>query len=339
MSDITVSQQLEKVWGYYDGLYASYLISIGVECGLFEAMEGRKAVSASELAAKLGLHEPYIEVWCQTAYRFELLDVDSESKYVMQPHLDEILVDKSSLRYQGAFFRFHVESAHGLLSNIPEYYKSGETIGLPEMSADLGRPLMNALHKQYSLFLNQLSDQDRLKKKLIQPFKLLDIGCFSGGFIIKLAQEYPHAFFWGIDSDSYVINTAEKQIKELGLAQMVSVEAIGGQDINYIEEFDIITLCLTLHEIPLDIKDTVLQKAYSALKLDGVLLIIEIAYPGQIEDFRGPRYRHGIIDQFMETAMGTHHMTEYEQEQKLLEIGFKDIQRINQGLDFITAVK
>ena len=44
---------------------------------------------AKELAEKLGLHELYLKIWCQTAYFFEILDYDEEDRYKFERFLDK----------------------------------------------------------------------------------------------------------------------------------------------------------------------------------------------------------------------------------------------------------
>lgn len=65
------------------------------------------------------MHEPYIEIWCQTAYHYELLDLDNEGKYVLQTYLDEFLVDKNNLKNMGARFHLFTNIVGERLRNYP----------------------------------------------------------------------------------------------------------------------------------------------------------------------------------------------------------------------------
>ncbi len=341
MTGITEEQQQRKLKSMLDGFYASHLISIGVECGLFEAIHKKDGITYLDLAAELGLHEPYIEIWCHTAYHFELLDLDNEGKYVLQPFLDEFLADRNGLKSMAARFRLFVNVAGDRLKQYPGYYKSG---GIAEEYSDERSRLCAAAsdtgHQAILFYFSILPDEDRLKKKLAQPFKLLDIGCGSGGFIIKMAQAYRHGQLWGHDPILHGIDTANEQIKKLGLEGRVSVVKSGGEETDYREEYDIVSLFITFHELLLHVKQKVMEKAYQSLKQDGLLLIVDFAYPGRIEDFRNSEYAPGVLDQFTETTLGIRHLAAEKQEEMFEKIGFKALQRTSmQGMDIITALK
>jgi len=134
-----------------------------------------------------------------------------------------------------------------------------------------------------------------------------------------------------------------KKISQQQLESSVTVQNIGGHQLTYSNEFDLISMSVTLHEIiPPDLRPMVLEKAYEALKPGGFLMILDFPYPNKIEDVRNPMYDMGIFDQFYETVMGTVHLTTDEQAELLTRVGFKDIKRMNIGkgmFEFVTATK
>ena len=78
------------------------------------------------------------------------------------------------------------------------------------------------------------------------------------------------------------------------------------------------------------------------MKKDGYLLVLDLAYPAKLEDFRNPIYDYGILDQFYEICIGTVHLNSDQQDEILANAGFKNIQRmpIGEGMfGFITATK
>ena len=71
-------------------------------------------------------------------------------------------------------------------------------------------------------------------------------------------------------------------------------------------------------------------------------MILDFPYPSSLKDFRNPLYEYGIMDQFYETAIGTVHLNNNEQNELLTEVSFKNIQRVPVGkgmFDFITSTK
>ena len=120
------------------------------------------------------------------------------------------------------------------------------------------------------------------------------------------------------------------------------MENIAGEDLDYEDEFDMVSMALTLHEIPPDVRPSVVQKAHQGLKSGGQLLILDFPYPSRLADFRDPMYDMGIYDQYYEAAIGTVHLTTAEQTEMLTKVGFKEIQRMDVGkgmLEFVTVTK
>ncbi len=102
---------------------------------------------------------------------------------------------------------------------------------------------------------------------------------------------------------------------------------MGGEELPFIDEFQVASMVLTLHEFPSDIRFSIIEKAYQALTDSGKLLVFDFSYPESLDDFRNPANAPAVIDQFDETALGIQHLTDNEVDEMLTEAGFKDIQR------------
>lgn len=149
--------------------------------------------------------------------------------------------------------------------------------------------------------------------------------------------------FVGVDPIAYSVEQAGKKISELGLEEQVSVENVGGEALPHEDEFDMISMLVTFHEIIPDVRVKVMESAYRALKNGGTLLIVDFKYPSTLENFKNPEYNFGVIDQFMETCLGVTHLNRQEQNEFFTGLRFKDIQQndiqgIN-GIELITATK
>ena len=224
----------------------------------------------------------------------------------------------------------------------PEYFRTGEIVESyhePEMSKMAYETTKNI----YLAFLFMiLPNNEHLKQMLDEGIKFLDIGCGNGSLIIQLAEAFANSKFVGVNPDIHGIEAAKAAISHLGLEDRVSVEHMGGEDLAYKDKFDMACMVVTLHEIPPDVREKVLEKAYQTLKTGGYLLILDFPYPSKLEDFRNPMYDYGILDQFYEMCMGTVHLNMQEQEEMLSRAGFKDIQRapVGKGMfEFVTAKK
>jgi SAM-dependent methyltransferase len=344
MDEVTGKTQMAKLRGFEKGFMATHLINIGARVGVFEKLNEAKeeGLPISDLADMLGLHELYVKFWCQTAYHFEILDCDDRGRFKLQPFFDEILGDKNHFRNYLINISMDVDIIGKGLVDAPEYFRTGKTIGGIQNS-EMAKTAYGTTKNIYLAFLFMIFPKnEHLKQLLDGGIKFLDIGCGDGTLIIQFAQAFANSKFVGVNPDIHGIEAAKATISQLGLEDRVSVENIGGETSSYTDEFDMVCMVVTLHELPPDVREEVVAKAYQALKTGGYLLILDFPYPSKLEDFRNPMYDYGILDQFFETIMGTVHLNKQEQEEMLSNSGFKDIQRapVGKGMfEFVTATK
>jgi ubiquinone/menaquinone biosynthesis C-methylase UbiE len=343
MAELSSGKQMAKIRNFEKGFMATHLINLGAKLGIFESLnENKEGIAVSDLASTLGLHEPYIKIWCQTAYYFEILDADDQGRFKLQPFLDEILGDKTHFKNYLATISLSTDLVGPGFPEALDHYRTGGTI-VPFDSAEFSEAVYESSKNIPLVFLFMIFPKlEHLKQSLEQGIKFLDIGCGNGNLIIQLAQAFSKSTFVGVGIDGFGIEAAKKTIAKLGLEQRVSVENIGGEDITYNEEFDMATMVVTLHEISPEVREKVVEKVYRALKSGGKLLVLDMIYPSTLEDFRNPACDYGVLDQFFEACMGTVHLNREEQDELLTKIGFKNIQRmpIGKGIfDFLTAEK
>jgi SAM-dependent methyltransferase len=343
MEELSSGKQMAKIRNFEKGFMATHLINLGAKLGIFESLnENKEGLAASDLASTLGLHEPYVKIWCQTAYYFEILDADDQGRFKLQPFLDEILGDKTHFKNYLANISLSADLIGPWFPETPDYYRTGGTIPSYD-SAETSKAGYATTKNIPLVFLFMIFPKlEHLKQSLEQGVKFLDIGCGNGNLMIQLAQTFSNSTFVGVNPDRFGIEAAKKTIAKLGLEQQISVENKGGEDIAYSEEFDMATMVVTLHEILPEVRGKVVEKIYQALKSDGKLLVLDLIYPSTLEDFRNPTCDYGVLDQFYEACIGTVHLNREEQDELLTQVGFKNIQRmpIGKGIfDFLTAEK
>ena len=341
MEEISAKTQVAKIRSFEKGFIAIHLINLGAELGIWEALYKEKdGLTISDLAARLNLHEPYLKIWCQTAYHYQILDADKQGRFKLQPFLDEVLGDKTHFRNYLANIAMDVK----IIGTFPiaiELFRTGryaETYNSPEFSETAYGPTKNI----YLAFLYLiLPKAEHLKQKLEQGIRFLDIGCGNGNFIIQLAQVFRNSTFVGVTPDIHGVKSARSTISQLGLGNRVTVEHTGGESMSYKDEFDMASMVLTLHEIRPAVREEVVKKAYQALKKNGRLLVLDFPYPNKLEDFRNPIFDFAIIDQAFECFGGFFHLENEQQNEIIVNAGFTNIQRMSIGkmFDFITAIK
>ncbi|MEE8373814.1 MAG: class I SAM-dependent methyltransferase [Dehalococcoidia bacterium] len=343
MEEISAERQMAKIGDFQRGFKAIHLINIGAKLGVFQALnEAKEGIRVSELASKLGLYEPYLKIWCQTAYCFEILDCDKEGRFKFQPFMDEVLGNASSAGNHLSGINLVVNVTGERLKDSADYYHTGRimesyTPERSEMVAEATRMLHRVI---ISGPLPMLSEDDPIRQMLDQGIRFLDVGCGRGDFIIELAQSFGNSRFTGIDPVPHGIEGGKRIISQLGLEERVSLEHSGGEELPYNDEFDIVGMVLVFHEILPDVRVRVVAEAYQALRKDGKLWMIDFSYPVGLEDFRNTLYGPGVIDQFDETCLGVVHLNAHQQNGMLSDAGFTDIQRTSlRGIDTITATK
>ena len=343
MEEISAKTQMAKIRNFEKGFMATHLVNLGARLGVFEALhEDKNGITVPVLAAKLGVHEPYLKIWCQTAYHFEILDSDEKGRFKLQPFLDEILGDKSHFRNYLANIAMDVDIIGKGFRQSAGAFRTGNPYPLydtPEFSEMVYESTKNiALAFLFMIF----PKNEHLKQRLEKGIRFLDIGCGNGSLVIQLAQAFGNSTFVGIGPDVHGIKSAKAVISKLELEGRVSMQYLGGEKLTYKDEFEMVSMVVTLHEIPPALRQKTVENAYRALTQDGCLLVLDFPYPDKLEDFRNPRYNYGILDQFYEICADCVHLTNEQQDDLLSAAGFKNIQRVPIGkgmFDFITATK
>jgi ubiquinone/menaquinone biosynthesis C-methylase UbiE len=343
MEEVSSGSQMVKIRNFERGFIATHLINLGSKLNLFETLNGSKeGIASQELAVALGLHEPYVKVWCRTAYHYGILDCDEQEKFRLQPHLGDILGDRSHLKNYLANIAVSVDCVGKLVEDFPDYYRTGQIVENPytcEVSKAVSETTKN-MHLAFAFMI--FPKNEALRQKLDQGARLLEIGCGQGALLTQLAQAFGNSTFVGVDPDNHGIEAARNKIGQMGLSDRVSVENIGGEDLRYDGEFDIVLMVVSLHEVRPDVRHRVVEKAYQALKTGGQIIILDFPYPSKIEDFRNPMYDMAILEQFFEICLGFVHLNTQERNEMLAKAGFKDLLQmaIGKGMfELVTATK
>ena len=339
LASMDPESQEAKIRAYERGYRAVYLINLGLQFGLFSALCSSSetadsgGLTARNLADRLSLYEPYLKIWLQTAYHFELLDCDSRGRFKLQPYMAEVL---------GVNTGAEPVATNNGSSALARYILTG--VAAPRTrSPEESLATSRATQSIYLVFLSYILEKfDSLKQLMDKGIRFIDVGCGSGNLIVELALTFPNSTFKGIDTDIHGIERAESSSYAIGIEERVSFEDMAAEEVDSCEEFDVACMVATLHEILPEDRPLALKNIYQALTPGGRLIILDFPYPEKIEDFRNQRYDIGIIEQFFEAPGGVVHLCANEQDNLLKQAGFYDIQRsdLNKGMfDLIMAVK
>ena len=128
----------------------------------------------------------------------------------------------------------------------------------------------------YDVFELILSDVRNQITKEINPINksVLDVATGTGSLAIDLSKSAEKVI--GIDLSSKMLDVAEKKRKNDNLSfLLMDASCMKFND----EEFDLVTISLGLHDMPLDIRTLVLKEVKRVLKRDGKLYILEYDLP------------------------------------------------------------
>lgn len=118
-----------------------------------------------------------------------------------------------------------------------------------------------------------------IRKNAIQQINpsnksVLDVATGTGSLAVELSNSAKRVV--GIDLSSQMLDVAEKKRKKNNLSYLqMDASKMKFDD----EEFDIVTISLGLHDMPLEIRTLVLEEIKRVLKKDGKLLILEHDLP------------------------------------------------------------
>ena len=128
----------------------------------------------------------------------------------------------------------------------------------------------------YDVFELILSDVRNQITKEINPINksVLDVATGTGSLAIDLSKSAEKVV--GIDLSSKMLDVAEKKRKNYNLSfLLMDASCMKFND----EEFDLVTISLGLHDMPLDIRTLVLKEVKRVLKRDGKLYVLEYDLP------------------------------------------------------------
>jgi S-adenosylmethionine-diacylgycerolhomoserine-N-methlytransferase len=102
-----------------------------------------------------------------------------------------------------------------------------------------------------------LLGRDRLIDELVPPpgGRVLEIGCGTGRNLIRAAQKYPEALFYGIDISAEMLQTARTEIAKAGLSERIFIaqadaESFSGNALFRRDQFDRVFFSYSLSMIP-----------------------------------------------------------------------------------------
>jgi len=339
--EVAAKAQTAKIFEWRRGFDAIFLISLGVQLGLFRTFAEKPGATSKEIAARLGLHLPFLEIWCTTAYSLELLEVDTDSRFRLAPFWESILANPTHPRYLGSLVQLLTEFATEDFRRYLDGFRSGRTVPFQGRSNTFARLVAEATAGLNTVMVRKvLPVLPGLVDRLTRGGMILDIGCGSGSLLIQLARAFPKSRCVGIDIDPTGLAAARLAIEQAGVSHQVEILEGDVDSIVPTDSFDAALMVEVLHEVAPAQRLGLLQGCVRMLRPGGWLVILDETYPSTLQEAREPEFRSALQTGFEELICGNVIPTRQEQERLLREAGFAgEIRRalIGEGLTLLTT--
>ena len=320
--EITADSQVARIFEWRRGLNTIHLIDVGIRAGLFKALREAPGTSAAELAGRLGLHAPFVETWCNTAYGMELLDADEDARYRLAPFFDSILATPAHPRYLGGYVRLGTEVATADFKRCAAALRTGEVKPFQGRGTDFAEAVAESTWGLQVVTVKKiLPGLEGLASRLEAGGTVLEVGCGTGNLLVQLAKAFPHAIVVGVDIDAESLSVAHARIEKSGVAPRVQARQGSVGATVAPSSVDAVVMVEVLHEIAPETRPAVIHDCAAALKPGGWLLIVDETYPSTLEDMRKPEFRFPLMTGFEEMVWGNVLPTREEQEELLRDSG------------------
>ena len=328
---LTAEDQVARVFAWRRGFNAMHLIDLGLRLGLFKSFAETPDVTAQEVADRLKLHAPYVEVWCMTAYSFELLDALDDRRFRLAPYVNEILANPAHPLYLGGYVQLGTQFATEDYRMAVAAFGTGSTTPFQGRSHDFTMVVAQALSGMNVMVARKLlSEIPGVKETLNEGGTVLEVGCGAGNLLIQIAKAFPSVRCIGVDIDPTGLAIAREAVKRAGFADRVTI--LEGDIGTAADEgaFDVVVMVQVLHEISPELRPGVTRGCVRALRTGGWLVIVDETYPSILAEARQPEFLFPVQTGIEELMWGTMVPTREEQERLLRKAGFNNV--INRSL-------
>lgn len=340
---LTADEQVSRIFAWRRGFNALHLIDLGLRLGLFKAFAETPDAPARQVAERLGLHAPYVETWCTTAYSFALLDSDEARRFRLAPHIAEILGNPAHPRYLGGYVQLGTQFATEDYRLAVEAFHTGGTAPFQGRSESFAEVVAQAIAGVNAMVARKiLPGLAGVADALNAGGALLEVGCGTGTLQLQIAKAFPQARCTGVDIDPTGLTAAREAVRRAGLSERIAL--IEGDVATAVPAgtFDVVVMVEVLHEIAPGIRPAVVKGCARALRPGGWLAIVDETYPSTLEEARRPEFLFPVQTGLEELMWGNIVPTREEQERLLRGAGFAGpIGRslIGEGFTLLTTQK
>jgi SAM-dependent methyltransferase len=254
-------------------------VYLGVELGLYRALERHGALTPQELAEHAGIDPRYAREWLEQQAVAGLLEADGTDdaerrRYRLHPEDARVLDDPDDPLHAAPFAHL-LAGIGGVLPLVAEAYRTGD--GVPyaaygrafrEGQGRINRPAFTS--ELPTEWLAAMPDVVARLEGAGRP-RIADLGCGLGYSTLAMARAFPGAHVDGIDADPASIADARANAVEAGLDGRVRFIEADAADIT--GPYHLILILEALHDLRRPA--AALAAARAALASGGAVLVVD----------------------------------------------------------------
>jgi SAM-dependent methyltransferase len=269
--------RFEELAASVGGFYQSWVIYLGIELGLFEAIRhaGQAGIDPDALATATGCRPDPVRTWVRAAHAGDLVALDEGGRARLEEDVVSVLLDDTHPEYLGGQFVVAVVSSLDY-AGLTEYFRTGRTID--ERPPRFHRAIEAVTVQDIAVFFQEgLAQLPELVASLSRGARVLDVACGGGKWLIAIARRFPAVELVGVEYEPDSVARAMRHVSESGLGQRIRIEPRSIPDMPFRSQFDLVYLQDALHELVDPVGS--LRASWAAVAPGGRLVVLEWCLP------------------------------------------------------------
>jgi len=321
----------KSVLSFLFGFCGFWVVYAGLESGILDFIKNYgHSIRESEILKSGKYNSKFLSIWLKAAYAFGIIERNQRCEFWVSDTVKQELFngENSSLlsdkiKMYARFGKLYESFSKG--SRINNSFAGNnfkQSFSLISAMAEVTR------NDYYGIFQAAKGSRAGLDGLLQgKRTRLLDIGTGFGYNLLSIADKYPNSHIMGIDIDPRAVAFCVKRINSFNLQHRIIAKVMDARKISFTNNFDIILMNLSLHEIDSDLNNIVkfLKKCKSALRKSGYLIISELISPESFSSYRSNVGKSLASMEILEFVLGYNIFSLKEVKNLLASAGFKVI--------------
>lgn len=299
---IEIKEQAAKVLGPLSGTATVWALDLGLRLGIFDHLATRtQGETAAEVARALNLDAQYTHMILRASFAAEVLELE-EARYRLGDHMATLLLDSDAPAYLGGAVKTLVALRETYL-DMRNFVATGQREWWSDFDPEWIEAVGENGQTYYRRLLNVVFPKlPAVADSLATGARYLDLACGVCKGPAKIVSAFPGTRVTAVDGDSYTLEVAERDVKELGVGDNFRFVHSMLEDLEFDGGHDLAVINISLHEAR-NIERAV-ERAYAALDAGGTFIVSEFPFPEREEDCRTVPGKLMCGVQFFEAHIG-----------------------------------